>query len=271
MPSRARLLPWRPSIADLVWYLPVALTTPCAIALILALQAGGPTAAPPPPPPPPDDRPIQELFVNLGRDLIALPSPDTAVVLGAGVGAALIARPADDDLRAWADEQGRSGYTRLGRIAGDGWIQGGAALATYGIGLVADHRPTVHIGSDLIRAQALNGVITRALKIIAGRKRPSGGGNALPSGHTSASFATAAVLERHFGVKAGIPAYAAASFIGWTRVRDNAHWLTDVIVGGAIGTAVGRTVARGHQSSGWVVIPSVGHTHAAVVITRTAR
>ena len=71
----------------------------------------------------------------------------------------------------------------------------------------------------------------------------------MPSGHTSATFASAAVLHRHYGWKIGLPAYAAASFVGWTRVRDRVHWLSDVAFGAAIGTVAGRAVAGRHFGS----------------------
>jgi membrane-associated phospholipid phosphatase len=243
--------------------------TTCALALTLALQAPGTPAAVPQAPPP--DRPFQEFFQNLGRDIIALPSTETAILIGSAVGSALVTHPADDDLQVWADERGPSSYTPFGRTVGDGWIQGGAAVATYGAGLLSGHRTVTHVGSDLIRAQALNAVLTRGMKFVAARRRPSGGRESLPSGHTSASFASAAVLDSHFGPKVGIPAYAAAGFIGWTRVRDNAHWLTDVIVGGAIGTVVGRTVTRGHRNLSWAVVPSVSRDEVAIHVVRLAR
>ncbi len=241
----------------------------CVLALVLALQT--PVAPPPPPPPPPSDRPIHQFFQNLGRDIVALPSTETVILVGAGVGGALAARPADDNLQGWADGLGASGYTPIGRRLGDGWVQGGAALATYGVGIASGHRTVAHIGSDLIRAQALNAVITRGLKFAIGRRRPSGGPESLPSGHTSASFTSAAVLGSHFGPRVGVPAYLAAGFIGWTRVRDNAHWLTDVIVGGAIGAAVGRTVTRNHGNSSWAVVPTASHDQVAIHVVRLSR
>jgi membrane-associated phospholipid phosphatase len=245
------------------------LTGTCVLALALALQA--PVAPEPSPAPPPRDRPIHQFFQNLGRDIVALPSSETMILVGAGVGGALAARPADDNLQIWADGLGPSGYTPIGRRMGDGWIQGGAALATYGVGAASGHRAVTHIGSDLIRAQALNAVITRGLKFALGRRRPSGGPESLPSGHASASFTSAAVLGSHFGPKVGVPAYLAAGFIGWTRVRDNAHWLTDVIVGGAIGAAVGRTVTRDHGHSSWAIVPTAGHDQVAIHVVRLSR
>lgn len=269
MPSRAPVVPSAARRADGSLLSSTAVfTNTCVLALVLALQSGPLDGQPTPPP---EDRPIHDLFPNLGRDLIAVPSVDTAIIIGSSIGAALAARPVDDNLQMWVDEQGPADHTRVGQIAGDGWVQGGGALATYGIGLLAGHRATAHVGSDLIRAQALTGVFTHGLKIGIGRARPSGGSHSMPSGHTSASFATAAVLERHFGLKVGLPAYAAAGFVGWTRVRDNAHWLTDVIIGGALGTAIGRTVARGHRQTAWTLVPTAGRTHVALMITRVGR
>jgi membrane-associated phospholipid phosphatase len=243
------------------------LTSTCALALALALQA--PTPVPPSAPPP--ERPLHHFFQNLGRDIVALPSAETGIILGTAMAGALATHPVDDNLQHWVDTRGPSDYTRLGRTAGDGWVQGGAALGTYAVGLIGGQPLVTHVGSDLIRAQALNAVITRGAKLAAGRRRPSGGRESLPSGHASASFASAAVLHSHFGSKVGIPAYAMAGFIGWTRVRDNAHWLTDVIVGGAVGAAVGRTVARGHDNRSWSIAPSVSTTQVSVRVMYVGR
>lgn len=238
------------------------LTSTCVLTLALALQA--PVPQEPPPPPPQEDQAFRHFFQNLGRDIKALPSKDTALVLGTATGVALVAHSADDDIKAWVDEQEPASYTALGRIAGDGWVQAGAAIATYGVGAVGGYPAVRHIGADLIRSQMLNAILTRGLKLATSRERPGGSSDSMPSGHTSASFTTASVLGGHFGPKVGIPAYAFAGFIGWTRIRDNAHWLTDVIVGGAIGTVVGRTVARGHRQQTWAIVPAVGRNQVAI-------
>src|SRR5690606_18520934 len=115
-------------------------------------------------------------------------------LLGAGTGGALAMRPAADNLQIWADGLGESSYTPIGRTAGDGWIQGGAALGTYGIGLLAGNRHVTHLGSDLIRAQALNAGRTLGMKHVADRRRTSGDGESQPAGYASASFARASGL-----------------------------------------------------------------------------
>lgn len=221
-----------------------------------------------PPHPRQPDRPLTQILRNLGDDLKALPSADTAIVLGTGAGIAVVVHPVDDNLSTWVADQGPSGYTRLGRTIGDGWTQGGAALATYAIGLAAHHQPTTHLGSDLIRGQFLNAIVTRATKVIVHRARPGGSEDSFPSGHSSASFLTASVLDGHFGMRVGAPAYAVASFVAWTRVRDNAHWLTDTVMGATIGTIIGRTVTATERNKRWTVVPSASHDAVGIYVLR---
>jgi membrane-associated phospholipid phosphatase len=112
-----------------------------------------------------------------------------------------------------------------------------------------------HVGSDLVRAQVLNGLITKGLKLAIDRERPSGGRHAFPSGHTAAAFASASVLHGHFGWKVALPAYSLAGFVGWTRLRDNQHWLSDVGAGATIGLIVGQAVTSGHRQRVWTIVP----------------
>lgn len=244
------------------------LSAASALALTLAVVAT--TTQPPASPAAPQaaDRPFTHLVTNLGHDLRALPSSDTAFVLALGGGGAILMHPTDDNLSGWVRERGPSGYTKFGDFAGNGWVQAGAAVATYAIGTASDRPKVAHIGSDLIRGQVLTGLITRGLKVGVDRTRPSGGRHSFPSGHSSAAFLTASVLGSHFGWKTGGPLYAAAGFIAWTRVRDNQHWLTDVIVGGTVGTIVGRTVTAGHRQRGWVVAPTASTSSVGVFVMK---
>jgi hypothetical protein len=237
-----------------------------ALAIALALQNPPPPAAAGPAWP--DDRPITHLFQNLGKDLRALPSPATAVILAVGGGGTLASHAADTRLAGWTRTAGPSSYTGVGRVLGDSWLQGGGAVATYAAGKLAGNDEIAHLGGDLIRAQALNGVLTTALKFAIDRTRPSGGNRAFPSGHSSATFASAAILHAHFGWKAGVPAYAVAGFVGWTRLRDNQHWVSDVVFGSTIGVIVGQTVAAGHRQRTWTLVPTRTKGGLAVYLVR---
>ena len=216
-----------------------------------------------------EEQPITRLGQNLAHDLKALGSPSSAIILGLGVAATGALHPSDDDVAAWVAQQGGSlTYTPIGGLIGNEWLQGGAAVGTYVIGRLQDSPTIAHIGSDLIRAQLLNGVLTLGLKVATDRDRPDGGERSFPSGHTSATFASAAVLDSHFGWKVGIPAYAVAGFVGWTRIRDNQHWLTDVVFGSTIGIVAGKAVTQGHHIAGFTVAPSVTPRSAAIYFIR---
>jgi membrane-associated phospholipid phosphatase len=215
-----------------------------------------------------DDRPLTRMAQNLKRDLVAVPALDTLAIVAAGALGAGAVRPSDHSVARWVDRAGEQrSYTPIGSMLGNEWLQGGAAIATYAIGRVQKSPEAAHIGSDLIRAQVLNGVFTTTLKLAAARDRPNGGDRSFPSGHSSATFASAAVLGEHYGWKVGVPAYAMAGFIGWTRVRDREHWISDVIFGSALGIVAGRTVTRGHASR-WTIAPVASRTRAGIYVVK---
>jgi membrane-associated phospholipid phosphatase len=220
--------------------------------------------------PPDADRPFTRVVQNLGEDVRGIPSHKTLIVAAVGaMGAAIAVDHADHRLADWVARRGDSAYSDLGDFLGNGWTEAGAAVSVYALG-AAQHSPrTARVGSQLLRAQILNGLLTRALKSAVGRPRPNGGVDSFPSGHTSAAFASASILERTYGWKAGAGAYAAAAFVGWTRVRDNAHWLSDVIAGAALGTVVGQSVGRGDSARGWTVAPSVGNHAIGIRVIRS--
>jgi PAP2 superfamily protein len=238
------------------WYPFAVLNATWVIAAALTLQSG---------PPAPEttasswtnDRPIAHFAQNLKQDVVALPRLETLELLAGGLVGAVAVHPADMRVDGWAKRSGQSSYSSLGSALGEGWFQGSAAIATYTIGRLNHHELAAHVGSDLIRAQLLNGALTTGVKVAAGRTRPSGGPHSFPSGHTSASFASATVLADHFGWKIGIPAYATAGFVGFTRLRDDKHWLSDVIFGATLGVIAGKTVTIGHRRAAFTVMPTV--------------
>jgi len=215
-----------------------------------------------------DRHPLKFIAHNLGQDLWDFAHLDTLTILGVGGSASIVTSRYDDRVDEWTLETPIPSWTAVGRVGGDGWTQGAVAVATWTVGELTDHPLTAHVGRDLMRAQMLNMVTTRVMKIAVDRTRPSGGGHAFPSGHVSATFASAGVVHRHFGWKAGVPAYAAASFVGLTRVRDRMHWVSDTVFGAAMGVAAAWTVTRGHNSRNWAVVPVVVRGGGGVLVTR---
>ena len=78
-------------------------------------------------------------------------------------------------------------------------------------------------------------IVTHSLKRIINKERPNGGDYSFPSGHTSAAFTGAAFIEKRYGLKAGIPAYILASYVGWSRVYSSYHDYYDVLAGALLG------------------------------------
>lgn len=196
------------------------------------------------------------LFYDLGDDFRRLPSRETGLILGVAGGASLAIRSEDVKLtRQAAGSQTLDTMFEPGEVMGGGVVQFGVAFATYTAGRVA-HSPRVAVlGAELVRAQFVNSVLTQSIKFSVRRPRPDGGRFSFPSGHTSGSFATAAVLQRHFGWRAGLPAYGLAAFVAGSRLQENRHFMSDVLFGAAIGIVSGRAVSVGHGQARFAVTP----------------
>ncbi len=74
-----------------------------------------------------------------------------------------------------------------------------------------------------------------ALKYTVSEKRPDGSPHSFPSGHATSAFAGAGFIQMRYGWVYGIPAYLAASFVGYSRVESKNHYWDDVVAGAAIG------------------------------------
>lgn len=80
-------------------------------------------------------------------------------------------------------------------------------------------------------------LITHGLKNTVKKERPDGSNDqSFPSGHTSAAFQGAAFIHKRYGLNYGLAAYAAASYVGYSRVNSDKHDNADVIAGAVIGT-----------------------------------
>ena len=91
--------------------------------------------------------------------------------------------------------------------------------------------PRHDLGLTMLRTT----VVTYGLKYAVDEERPNGEGGSFPSGHTAITFAGAEFIRKQYGWGWGVPAYAAAGFVGWSRVQTNDHWTHDVLAGAAIG------------------------------------
>ncbi len=101
-----------------------------------------------------------------------------------------------------------------------------------------------------------------ALKLVSERPRPSidnssgeffEGGRSFPSGHAISAWSFATVIDQEYGqhrplVRFGV--YSLATAVSLSRYTARKHFLSDVLVGSAIGYGIGRYVYSQHHDPG---------------------
>lgn len=134
-------------------------------------------------------------------------------------------------------------------------------VGIYSYGLFFKDKNFRKIGLRLIEASSYAGLITTVLKFSFGRSRPylnegntkfqpfstKGEYNALPSGHTTWAFAVSTVMANeidNFFWKAAW--FSAAGLVGAARIYHNAHWFSDVVLGGCIGYFTADFICNRH-------------------------
>ncbi len=148
-----------------------------------------------------------------------------------------------------------------------------AGLATYG--LVFKDKKLVTTTLLATQSYITAGALQVVIKFLSGETRPSYYGpnqvasprflgpfskvqrdangkktySAFPSGHTTVAFAAATVYASEYKDQPLIPiiAYSAASLIGISRITENMHWTTDVLVGAALGFLSGKQVVNNYH------------------------
>jgi PAP2 superfamily len=203
-----------------------------------------------------DPASFPSIVLDLGSNFRRLPSLETAMILGIGGGLSLAVHHEDAQVtHRFSTSQGLDTLLEPGEAYGGGAVQAGAALGIYVVGRSAHSFRVSLLGADLVRSQIMNAALTEGIKVSVGRRRPDGTRFSFPSGHTSSSFATATVLQRHLGWRLGIPAYGLAAFVGGSRMQENKHYVSDVIFGVAIGIVSGRTTTIGRGKATFAVSP----------------
>jgi membrane-associated phospholipid phosphatase len=214
---------------------------------------------------------VRELFTGTVQNFGRLPSLESLGIVALGSVAALGAAQADHDVtRDFSIATASGDPFRPGAVIGSTPFALGTSVAAYAIGRALHKSCVAGLGADLFQAQVMSEVLVFGLKEATRRARPEGSGFSFPSGHTTVAFASATVLQRHFGWKVGIPAYAVATYVAASRVEMKRHYFSDVAFGAALGIVAGRTVpiGRGH---GLMVTPIVTESGAGAGFTWVGR
>ncbi len=148
--------------------------------------------------------------------------------------------------------------SRIVSYAGSTFGVGGVAATFYLIGRATHDdraRETGVLGAEALIDSAMVGT---ALKEITQRARPLAGrersefferGTSFPSGHSIQVWSLATVIanEYHDRPLVQIGAYGIASAVSLARFTGRKHYLSDVLVGSAMGYGIGRYVYRAHH------------------------
>ena len=138
---------------------------------------------------------------------------------------------------------------------GAAFTSGGVAAGLYVVGKLAHKRRLTETGLLASEAYLDAGMLVGAIKLVTQRPRPnlhggSGsffrGGTSFPSGHSSAAWSVATVAAYEYRKRRliSIGAYTIAAAVALARYSGRAHFMSEIVVGSAIGFYTGRFVYR---------------------------
>jgi membrane-associated phospholipid phosphatase len=172
-------------------------------------------------------------------------------------------------------------YGRLGLGSSNVVITAGTGIAA----VITKDKKLEKAAILLTAGHILNSYAIYQLKVSFQRHRPSTGdaynkfdwreGNksntSMASAHTANAFATATAFSIVYGDKKWVPvvAYSAASLVGISRIYDNAHWLSDVMAGAAVGYLSVKGVNELYKLAGkkFSFMPEVSYHYYGMGIT----
>lgn len=92
---------------------------------------------------------------------------------------------------------------------------------------------------------SFKGPFAKTSKNYAGKRSNS----SFPSGHATLAFAAATVFAKEYKTQPVLPiiAYTSATLISLSRITENKHWTSDILVGAALGFLTGRQVVNNYH------------------------
>ena len=142
---------------------------------------------------------------------------------------------------------GANGVAAAVRHFGQPEVYGTVTAGLLAAGVISRRPEITRAGGRLAASLAVAGLTVQVGKFAFGRPRPEqsldadgyipfSGQVAMPSGHTAMAFALATSLADDIHRPwATVGLYGLATAVGWSRVNDNRHWLTDVTAGALVG------------------------------------
>ncbi len=187
-------------------------------------------------------------------------------ITGGITAATVVALTADGEIREYFDKHRNNFSDSLSRYTthfGDYHYQLPIQVGAWALGSAFGYAPLKKSAADGMEASLLAaGIVTPLFTRISGRELPSShrrpllfqpfkrghpGRESFPSGHTTEAFAVATVFDVNFREEFGYWQtpflYALAASTGASRIYDQKHFLSDVILGAGIGWSIGRWIS----------------------------
>jgi membrane-associated phospholipid phosphatase len=216
---------------------------------------------------------LKDDFQNLGKDVVAIwASPFHAssrdwALTAASFGAFGVSMLADQSISDWAIRNDSSTFFRsISAVRRGGKLFSGKYVippvaAVYVIGIATKNQDLRDFVMGCMASWGAQSAVRKGIYQLVGRARPdtmsndpqhwkvfSGGTwqmHSFPAGHFANAVACATYWNKRFRLgPAGLAAYALAGAVGVGRLADKAHWTSDTFIGGVLGYAVGKEVAR---------------------------
>lgn len=157
-----------------------------------------------------------------------------------------------------AKSDGQVKASRVVSYAGSSYGVGAVAATFYLVGRTQHNARARETGilsaeafvNSMIVGGALKGISQRA-RPLAGHERSEffDGGNSFPSGHSISAWSVATVIANEYSHHrlVQVAAYGAATAVSVSRFTGHKHYLSDVLVGSAIGYGIGQYVYHAHH------------------------
>ncbi len=189
--------------------------------------------------------------------------------------------------------QGVKNVSPILSLGGDGKIAVPASVLLYAGGMIFKDTKLKQTGMLSMQAMLHAAIISQVLKMITSRQRPSAENgkdhwywfpnylkqfdngyngpacNSFPSGHTITVWSLATVIASQYKDQWIIPVlcYSTAILTGLSRITEDAHWSSDVLMGAALGYGIAKYIVNKRKMTKWLILPECSKNNLMVTMS----